>query len=531
MLMQPDAAMDPKQSTPPKRHIAVTRQAVMAWFAGALLILAGCGGATVPAPTPDVFFSKSLSSRVEQPVQMLRDRARTAVSINGVVPTATQLLDWAEITLPALFPRLPTQASNQTFGAYTYRLYAGTDLVLGVNNIDNSVLAITQLSSGTPTHVSLGVLADYTCQVLPAECHADLSSVPLRQRANALAGAIGKPSRLLVGLGTTTVADIEAQSLKPDIYDQYLSSFPTYGHYSWDWWTEPKGSYIHQVTANAERLGAVPMFTLYQMATWGDGNIYGLPDKTFMTGYWDNVRLMFQQIKVYGKPVLVNFEPDFWGYAHRANADPTRHTARVGTANPNCVALPDTVAGMGECLVQMARDLAPNAYVGFPPSLFGDLQTNEVAYMLKVGASKADFVIMQTLDRDAGCYEAFFGSESAACDRLPGTKFYLDASNLTSPNFTEEFTFARKLHEGLGLPLLWWQTPLGVPSATAGGTRNAFRDNRAEYFLTRSAELVAAGSMGVVFSPGHDTQTNINTDGGQFKRLSTQYLVAPTALP
>lgn len=493
--------------------------------------LTGCGGGLAFSPDPDCLFNQSMPTQASDPIQILRERAQAAVSVNGITPTVTQLLDWAESTYPELLPRVPAQPTNQVFAPYVYRLYPATDLALGVNTSDNTVLAIMQLSNSTPTQIPLGTLADYTCQVLPAECHTDVSTVPLNQRARALAAILGKPARLLVGLGTAAVADIQAQSLKPEIYDQYLSSFPTFGHYSWDWWTLPKGSYVGQVAANAEKVGAVPMFTLYQMATWGDGNIFGLPDSTFMTGYWDNVRLMFQQIKLYGKPVLVNFEPDFWGYAHRANSNPTQHTARVGTVNPDCATLPDSVAGMGECLVKMARALAPNAYVGFPPSMFGDLVPTELAYMQKVGAGKADFVVMQTLDRDAGCYEAFYGEEGANCNRLAGTKFYWDATNSTTPNFAAHLVVARNLHEGLGLPLLWWQTPLGTPATTAGGTRNAFRDNRADYFLTHASELVAAGALGVVFSPGHVTQTNINTDGGQFKRLSTQYFVAPVALP
>ncbi|MBY0463741.1 MAG: hypothetical protein K2W33_02235 [Burkholderiales bacterium] len=334
---------------------------------------------------------------------------------------------------------------------------------------------------------------------------------------------------MLIGLGTATVADIQAQSLKPDIHDHYLVGS---GELSWRIWSRPDGAYVGEAAANADKVGAVPMFTLYQMATWGDGNFFvALPDQALMKGFWDNVRIMYQQIKLYGKPALVNLEPDFWGYAQRVNKEPSQHFAHVATVNPDCANLSNSVAGLGECLVQMARTLAPNAYVGFPPSMFGDLVPTELAYMQKVGASKADFVVMQTLDRDAGCYEAFFATENANCNRLAGTKFYWDASNSTTPNFTEHFAIARNLHEGLGLPLLWWQTPLGVPSATTGGARNAFRDNRAEYFLTRASELVAAGGMGVVFSPGHVTQTNINTDGGQFKRLSTQYLAAPVALP
>jgi len=358
-----------------------------------------------------------------------------------------------------------------------------------------------------------------------------VASFPLDQRAGALAALLGKPKRLMVGLGTTTVDEIQKQSVTVDINDQYLTDISTFGAWSWDRWGAGNGAYVAEVAANSDKLGALPMFTLYQMATWGDGNgIYGVQDDTFMKGYWDNVRLMFKGIKAYGKPTLVNFEPDFWGYAHRNATDPTQHPAKVGSINPDCATLPNNVVGFAQCLLQMARTQAPNAYVGFPPSGFGDLAANELNYMKQIGADKADFVVMQTLDRDAGCYEALF-DEGSNCNRLAGTVFYYDATNRTTPSFASHFATARNLHEGLGLPLIWWQTPLGVPSATPGGKVNAFRDNRTEYFLTHGAELVAAGGMGVVFSAGHPTQTDIKTDGGQFQRLSKQYRASPTALP
>ena len=355
-----------------------------------------------------------------------------------------------------------------------------------------------------------------------------VSSYPLAQRPGVLAQRWGKPRRLLVGLGSTPVAAIQAQSLQPDIYDQYLVGV---GSGAWPGWNNPAGAYVGIVAANADKLGAVPMFTLYQMATLGDGNLSGLASTGFMQGYWDNVRLMYQQLKAYGKPALVNLEPDFWGYANRAVADPTQHAAHVASVNPDCATLPNTVAGMGECLVSMARRLAPNVYVGFPPALFPDLPTDEVTYLSRVGATQADFVVMQTLDRDAGCFEAKYTGGDAACTRLSTLPYLWDSSNATQPSFTTHFANTRRFFEGLQLPVLWWQTPLGVPASTPGGTAYAFRDNRVDYFLNHPKELVAAGGVGVVFSAGQARQTNVSTDGGQFKRLSGQYLAAPTALP
>ncbi|MBN1605323.1 MAG: hypothetical protein JW940_01745 [Polyangiaceae bacterium] len=51
------------------------------------------------------------------------------------------------------------------------------------------------------------------------------------------------------------------------------------------------------------------------------------------------------------------------------------------------------------------------------------------------------------------------------------------------------------------------------------------------YSLTHADELVAAGGLAAVFSAGDDQETDITTDGGQFKTLSAQYLARPAALP
>lgn len=359
---------------------------------------------------------------------------------------------------------------------------------------------------------------------------------PLHQRAGDLVQKWGKPRRMLLGLGGgSPVSSLQSQGISVDIYEHYLVGLGQANH-SWEKWNSPSGAFVGLFAAQADQMGAVPMFTLYQMATWGDGNLSGLQDKNFMTLYWDNVRLMYRQIKAFGKPTLVNFEPDFWGYAQldRGNQGTKvakRQFAHVPSANPDCANLPDSVAGMGQCLVQMARALAPNAYIGFPPSMWGFASSDEIAFLKEVGAEKADFVVMQTLDRDAGCFEATYIEEDALCNRPSKEPYWWDATNQTTPSFASHFKQARQFHEGLGLPLVWWQTPLGVPTATPGGRRTVFRDNRAHYFLTKSQELVAVGAAAAVFSQGHTTQTNIDTDGGQFKRLSHGYLSAPTTLP
>ena len=149
------------------------------------------------------------------------------------------------------------------------------------------------------------------------------------QSAGALTGALGKPGRLLVGLGAgNPVATMNSQGIRPDILDTYLVGV---GSGQWPSWNSPSGSYVTATAAQADTLGAVPMYTLYQMATNGDGNITDIGDATFMTAYWSQVRLMYQKIGAYGKPTLVNLEPDFWGYVEgkAPNGDPTQLYAYV----------------------------------------------------------------------------------------------------------------------------------------------------------------------------------------------------------
>ena len=341
-----------------------------------------------------------------------------------------------------------------------------------------------------------------------------------------LAARIGAPSRLLLGLGGQGSHDqkgeIQQQSIKVDIYDRYLSGvWPTYNSAPCD--------YVCVVAREADAVGAIPMFTLYEMANNGDGNTSVVNDTTFMTKYWSDVKLMYTDLATYNKVALVNLEPDFWGYTEKANSDPTQMAAKV-TLNADCATLSNNVSGIAACLIAMARKYAPKVYVGFPPASWGGNSTTAVvAYMNAIGAQHADFVVEQTSDRDAGCFEVT--PQPAQCVRN-GAPWYWDETNTTHPNFHDAFTEATAWHTGIGnLPLIWWQTPLGVPSTTPGGTAEHYRDNRVRYFLTHGSELVAAGTLGVVFGAGENTQTTIATDNGQYQTLSNQYFASPTALP
>ena len=102
----------------------------------------------------------------------------------------------------------------------------------------------------------------------------------------------------------------------------------------------------------------------------------------------------------------------------------------------------------------------------------------------------------------------------------------------TDTDFDDNLSEATAFHTGLGnLPVIWWQTPEGVPSTSKGGSAYHYRDNRMEYFLSHPAQVVAAGGLAVLFSTGESHQTNITTDAGQFQALDSAYLASPAKLP
>ncbi len=333
----------------------------------------------------------------------------------------------------------------------------------------------------------------------------------------------------MIGLGaqgdTLTQTDIISENLHVDIEESYLVGA---GSGDWTTWNSPAGYYVQVVAQKAEAVGAIPMYTLYQMAQDGAWNLGKLTSSAFMTVYWKNARLMFQQIAVSGKPALVNIEPDFWGVTEQGSSgNPASLPADV-QINSDCASIANNVAGIAPCLILMARKYAPLAYVGFPPSSWGAATDAEVVkYMNAVGAQNADFIVEQTLDRDAGCYEA----KASYCTGGVPVKYW-DETNTTHPNFNDYMSEVEAYHTGIGnLPVVLWQTPEGVPSSTPGGSPDHYRDNRVHYFLTHPGELTAVGVLGVVFGDGEGHQTNVASDGGQFQELSGKYLAAPAALP
>lgn len=365
---------------------------------------------------------------------------------------------------------------------------------------------------------------------------------PLKSRLELLA-KLGREARFLVGHGNDLPgeekgydfahAGIYTLPAKLDIHYVYLSGLHDEQGEKGPGWPdyEPDGAFVTKIAENAAARAVLPMFTLYQAAARGEKRMDVLADQDFMTKYWYGVRLLFEKLRELDRPAMVHLEPDFWGFAQqlaRSTGDVSDIAALVGAIVPECSDLAADVGGMGQCILRLGRRLAPKVAIGFHASGFGAIgRPKRVAKFLgQCGALDADFVVIDTLDRDAGCFEA---GDDPYCGRSDGP-VYWDEKNERSPNFREHFEWARTIHERLGLPVLWWQIPLGVPSDVPGGTPKRYRDNRVRYFFEHTSELEEAGGFGAAFGVGAPNQTDITTDGGQFARAVTRYYEAPLPL-
>jgi hypothetical protein len=339
---------------------------------------------------------------------------------------------------------------------------------------------------------------------------------------------LGLPSRFAIGLGNDVTAaenwdanKAHAWGLgqKLDIHYMYLSGF------EWPTWNSPEGAYITIHVQAAKSRGVIPMFTLYQAAAEGENKIGNFSDTTFMTKYWRGVRVMFTRLGELDSPSIVHVEPDLWGYFQQRGSLPSASGVKVGSLVPECAGLPEDASGFGKCIVRLGRQLAPKAAIGLSASAFGAYTngksdpTKVADYLNLVGASESDLMVVETLDRDAGCFEK---GVDPNCKR--SGKFYWNDSD-----FRAHLAWAKTIHERTGKMLLWWQMPLGVPS-NEFGTASSYRDNRVQWLFAHPSEFVDAGGFGAVFGTGAPNQTTVKTDNGQFRTAITQYFQAPATL-
>jgi len=308
----------------------------------------------------------------------------------------------------------------------------------------------------------------------------------------------------------------------------------------WGCWQDvsvPPGQYVRDLLSTTYEMGQIPMITYYEIlqtsgVTEGAAEVTtAANDTALMTRFFNDFRFLLQQLGA--RTAFVHVEPDFWGYAEKLNQDPHQLAAAVAKANPtDCAAQEDSIAGLGRCVIAMARAYAPNVKIGLHASAWGtgnDAMQNrdpsfDIAadaqkladFLIACGAGDADFVGVDASDRDAGYYRSI------------GQQVFWDATDATLPNFKQAFAWTQALTERLGKPALWWQLPLGNMSLP--DVNLAWQDNRVDYFFSHPADVARTNAIGMLFGAGESHQTNPSSDGGNFVRKA-QALAAAGGQP
>ncbi len=301
----------------------------------------------------------------------------------------------------------------------------------------------------------------------------------------------------------------------------------------WQWDQVPPGQYLVDFAKTAQGDSQIPMVTYYQIlqasqVQEGTAEVtVAARDAKFMARYFADWRFLLQ--KIGAANAFLHIEPDFWGYAEQAGGDPHALAAAVASANPtDCATEEDSIAGLGRCLIAMARKYAPNARVGLHASSWGTktpaLENKDpnfdvaadarklADFLAACGAADGDYIVADASDRDAGYYQSL------------GRDTWWDAANQTLPDFHQAFAWSRALAERLGRPVVWWQLPVG--NAAQDDTPDHWKDNRVDYFFAHADEVAAGHGVAMAFGAGAGGQTTPSTDGGNLVARVKAYAAA-----
>jgi hypothetical protein len=351
-------------------------------------------------------------------------------------------------------------------------------------------------------------------------------------------------SKMMVG---ASMADATASAAPFDLRYLYISGVVAPGSgpcascssaCSTSWWgcwqdtSLAPGQYVRGFVSGAASRSQIPMITYYVLlqasgASEGPGTVSAANGVPFMSKYFADFRFLLQQVGT--SKAMIHIEPDFWGYVEHTNENPKAVPAAVASANPtDCAAAENNMAGLARCLISMVRKYAPNATAGLHASGWGTKmdvlgnassslnvvgEANKLGTFLEaLGARDGDFIALDPSDRDAAYYES------------QGKDTWWDTTNATLPNFTQALTWSKALSEKLQLANLWWQIPVGNMSLANGSTH--WRDNRLDYFLDHTADVVKAHGFGLAFGAGATGQTTPETDNGHLIQRMKDYAAA-----
>ncbi len=341
------------------------------------------------------------------------------------------------------------------------------------------------------------------------------------------------PQRLGWGSNAWNETNADDWQINSGVPWDYVYQYITYG---WETWGD---NFVYRFVHHAwEQQHTIPMVTVYMvLGTPPDcgesSTCYAqkLQNSAFVEAHLASLRRAAQQAGG-SRPVIFNLEPDFYGYMQQLSNSSSR-PAGVRPNDPSSypVALnksgyANTLAGFGQYLVDLIHATAPNALVapmasmwatnGDPQSVTDaqamDMGRSTAAFIDAMGGDRADLLVVEWSDRDAGS----------------GLRPWWDAADGTLPRPTRAILWENALSHAAGKRLFLWQMPVG--NTALDNTCDHYQDNRAAYAFSHPRDLADAGVIGVLFGGGASCMTEVDTDGG-FVGAQGAVAYAPPAAP
>lgn len=376
------------------------------------------------------------------------------------------------------------------------------------------------------------------------------------------AGSIpaGLPSHMSVGLFENQGGTWLAQSGVP--WDMRYSYF-TYG-WANNWgYGAHDGSWGGNFLSETASQGFIPAVEYYCVNGEPGGGeaqfLSKVQNPTTMAEYFGDFKLLMQQAKAFGKPVVVLLEADGFGFLEEQSGNaPSTSAAIASTGMPELASLPNTVAGWGLAFLAIRNAVgANNALLGIHVSTWAS--GNEIGYSsvtiplqpevdtvynflspfgltANVTGSTYDFLVGDPLDRDSDYYATQQGQNK-----------WWDASDTASVNSASFNRYAAWLglwNTKANKRWILWQIPLGnsnhLDVCNNGGAQQGYKDNRAEYFFGPESTLhltnwAQDGVVGLLFGAGAGCQSSfgndIYTDGQSFIQSRVKSFYTAGGLP
>ncbi len=309
----------------------------------------------------------------------------------------------------------------------------------------------------------------------------------------------------------------------------YLCGGVNTGH-GWSTWNTG-AKYADYYVDETVAQGMTPVFIYYQLlqsspagGAENQADLNNLKNTSTMKSYWADVRLLFQHLGAYSQTIVVDIEPDLWGYIQQASSGDSGATVPAAVASsgdPDVAGLANNADGFAQAFIKLRDKYAPNVLLGYELSMWGTLTdpiaqhiplsdidplaARSTAFQRSLGA-KFDLVFTDPADRDADFDKIINGDG--------GNSWWGTADYANFDRYVGDFV------NGVGLRMVLWQIPLGNTKMRAmNDTWGHYQDNHVETWFgtapsTQLAAAVDAGVIAMLFGGGASGTTSATDADG-----------------